>query len=195
MHAFFSFIPRPLRLAIFGAAVSVILYLTLAPTNDVPGAKLVWDKAAHAIAFGLLVVLGLLMSTHRRKTVIACVWGLAAGIEVAQALMPQFGFSSSQFGCLEKLWTRESNWNPRADNPSSSAYGYTKRKTLLFVRSVSSPRGRMRPISWRRSAASSTSSTITSVSQTLSIPSVPVASAVVPTRYRTSSSILNDSSA
>ncbi len=88
MHAFFSFIPRPLRLAIFGAAVSVILYLTLAPTNDVPGAKLVWDKAAHAIAFGLLVVLGLLMSTHRRKTVIACVWGLAAGIEVAQALMP-----------------------------------------------------------------------------------------------------------
>ena len=83
MHAFFSFIPRPLRLAIFGAAVSVILYLTLAPTNDVPGAKLVWDKAAHAIAFGLLVVIGLLMSTHRRKTVIVCVWGLAAGIEVS----------------------------------------------------------------------------------------------------------------
>ncbi|MBA4011354.1 MAG: hypothetical protein C0481_05760 [Phenylobacterium sp.] len=88
MRAFFSFIPRPLRLAIFGAAVTVILYLTLPPSKDVPGSGLVWDKAAHAIAFGLLVVIGLLMSTHRRKTVIACVWGLAAGIEVAQALMP-----------------------------------------------------------------------------------------------------------
>lgn len=42
---------------------------------------------------------------------------------IAQALMPQFGFSSSQFGCLESLWTKESNWNPRADNPTSSAYG------------------------------------------------------------------------
>lgn len=42
---------------------------------------------------------------------------------IAQAMMGQFGFSSSQFGCLESLWTKESNWNPRADNPSSSAYG------------------------------------------------------------------------
>ncbi len=42
---------------------------------------------------------------------------------LAQALLPQFGFSSSQFGCLERLWTKESGWNPHADNPSSSAYG------------------------------------------------------------------------
>lgn len=42
---------------------------------------------------------------------------------IAQALMPQFGFSSSQFSCLESLWTKESGWNPRADNPTSSAYG------------------------------------------------------------------------
>lgn len=88
MRAFFSFIPRPLRLAVFGAAVAVILYLTLAPSNDVPGSGLIWDKAAHAIAFGLLVIIGLLMSTHRRWTVVAAVWALAAGIEVAQALMP-----------------------------------------------------------------------------------------------------------
>jgi len=32
MRAFFSFIPRPLRLAIFAAAVMVILYLTLPPS-------------------------------------------------------------------------------------------------------------------------------------------------------------------
>ena len=68
MRAFFSFIPRPLRVAIFGAAVSVILYLTLAPTNDVPGAKLVWDKAAHAIAFGLLLIFFIYTLIGSKKT-------------------------------------------------------------------------------------------------------------------------------
>ncbi len=43
--------------------------------------------------------------------------------EIAQSLLPQFGFSSDQFGCLDSLWTRECNWNISADNPSSSAYG------------------------------------------------------------------------
>lgn len=42
---------------------------------------------------------------------------------LARALLPQFGFSSDQFGCLESLWNKESGWNPRADNPTSSAYG------------------------------------------------------------------------
>lgn len=43
--------------------------------------------------------------------------------DIARALMADFGFSQSQFGCLDSLWTRESNWNPYADNPTSSAYG------------------------------------------------------------------------
>jgi len=30
---------------------------------------------------------------------------------------------SSQFNCLDALWTRESNWNPYARNSSSGAYG------------------------------------------------------------------------
>src|SRR4051812_35198451 len=30
---------------------------------------------------------------------------------------------TAQFGCLDKLWTRESHWNNKADNPSSTAYG------------------------------------------------------------------------
>jgi hypothetical protein len=42
---------------------------------------------------------------------------------IAQALLSEFGWSSDQFGCLDSLWTRESNWNVYADNPSSSAYG------------------------------------------------------------------------
>ena len=42
---------------------------------------------------------------------------------VAQALLPEFGFSSDQFSCLDSLYNRESGWNVYADNPSSSAYG------------------------------------------------------------------------
>ncbi len=43
--------------------------------------------------------------------------------DIARALLGEFGFSSSQFGCLDSLWTRESNWRVNADNPTSSAYG------------------------------------------------------------------------
>ncbi len=37
--------------------------------------------------------------------------------------MPEFGLSTSEFGCLDRIWTQESGWNVHADNPSSSAYG------------------------------------------------------------------------
>jgi len=42
---------------------------------------------------------------------------------IAKVLMGQFGFGSDQFGCLDSLWTRESNWNPAAHNASSGAHG------------------------------------------------------------------------
>jgi hypothetical protein len=42
---------------------------------------------------------------------------------IAQALLSKFGWSQDQFGCLDSLWTRESNWNIHANNPFSSAYG------------------------------------------------------------------------
>ncbi len=42
---------------------------------------------------------------------------------VARAMLPEFGFGSDQFGCLESLWEKESGWDPRAANPSSGAYG------------------------------------------------------------------------
>jgi hypothetical protein len=31
--------------------------------------------------------------------------------------------NAKQYRCLEILWTHESKWDPRADNPKSSAYG------------------------------------------------------------------------
>ena len=43
--------------------------------------------------------------------------------DIARAMLPQFGFGSDQFACLDSLYNRESGWNVHADNPSSSAYG------------------------------------------------------------------------
>ncbi|MFV2174308.1 lytic transglycosylase domain-containing protein [Actinomadura sp. LOL_016] len=43
---------------------------------------------------------------------------------IAKAMLPDFGFSGDgQFGCLVKLWDKESSWNVHADNPGSDAYG------------------------------------------------------------------------
>lgn len=42
---------------------------------------------------------------------------------IARALMGEFGFSASQFGCLDSLWQKESGWDPTARNPSSGAHG------------------------------------------------------------------------
>ncbi|MEJ2579652.1 MAG: hypothetical protein P8Z68_11270 [Kineosporiaceae bacterium] len=42
---------------------------------------------------------------------------------VARILAADRGWTGEQFTCLDLLWTRESNWNYRATNPSSGAYG------------------------------------------------------------------------
>lgn len=43
--------------------------------------------------------------------------------QIAEAMLSQFGWSSSQFSCLEPLWEEESGWDVTADNASSGAYG------------------------------------------------------------------------
>jgi hypothetical protein len=35
----------------------------------------------------------------------------------------EYGWGDKQFSCLETLWFRESNWNHKATNPTSGAYG------------------------------------------------------------------------
>ena len=42
---------------------------------------------------------------------------------IGQRMVAERGWSSGQFDCLNALWTKESNWNPYAQNPSSGAYG------------------------------------------------------------------------
>lgn len=42
---------------------------------------------------------------------------------IGRSLAAGKGWGGSQFACLDKLWTKESNWQVTADNPTSSAYG------------------------------------------------------------------------
>ena len=42
---------------------------------------------------------------------------------IAQAMLGSFGWSASQFSCLDPLWAGESGWSVTASNPSTGAYG------------------------------------------------------------------------
>ena len=43
--------------------------------------------------------------------------------QIAAAMLGSYGWSSSQFSCLQPLWNAESGWNVSAANTSSGAYG------------------------------------------------------------------------
>lgn len=42
---------------------------------------------------------------------------------LTRALMAQYGLDPADFDCIDNIWSAESGWNVRADNPRSSAYG------------------------------------------------------------------------
>ncbi len=42
---------------------------------------------------------------------------------IAEALLPSYGWSSSEMSCLVPLWAGESGWRVNAENSSSGAYG------------------------------------------------------------------------
>ena len=43
--------------------------------------------------------------------------------QTARGMLGSYGWSASQFSCLQPLWNAESGWNASASNPSSGAYG------------------------------------------------------------------------
>ncbi len=43
--------------------------------------------------------------------------------QIGCSLLVLAGFEVQQMSCLDKLWMKESRWNPRAENSSSGAYG------------------------------------------------------------------------
>jgi hypothetical protein len=51
--------------------------------------------------------------------------------EIGLALLPEYGFSTDQFSCLDALYVSESDWRVDADNPTSSAYGIPQALTSM----------------------------------------------------------------
>jgi hypothetical protein len=43
--------------------------------------------------------------------------------DIARAMIGDYGWSSTEFNCLDQLYISESGWDVNADNPTSSAYG------------------------------------------------------------------------
>jgi VanZ family protein len=80
-------LPQRVRVGLYALACLILLYLTLAPGQDVPGVGLVWDKAEHALSWAVLTGAGLLLSTHRRWVIPVFAFILGAVIEVLQATM------------------------------------------------------------------------------------------------------------
>jgi len=81
-------LPRRLRLALYALAALILTYMALAPTQDVPGSDLVWDKAEHGSAWTVLTLAGLALSTKRRWAIGVFAIAFGAVIEVLQAVMP-----------------------------------------------------------------------------------------------------------
>jgi len=81
-----SDLPLPLRVGAFAGAVAVLLWLSLAPTDELPPITF-WDKAEHALAYVVLTGLGLLLFPGRIRDLVMGILALGIGIEVAQSLM------------------------------------------------------------------------------------------------------------
>lgn len=84
---FLSNMPRPMRLALYGMATGIVLFMCLAPSKEVPGSGLVWDKAAHALTWAILTSAGLILAPNRPRAITVFCLALGAAIEVAQATM------------------------------------------------------------------------------------------------------------
>lgn len=80
-------LPRPLRIAAFGLAGATLLWLSLAPVQDLPSAITFWDKAEHAVAYLVLGLSGFLLFPKHPRLVVVVALAQGAGVEVLQSLM------------------------------------------------------------------------------------------------------------
>jgi len=80
-------LPRPIRILLYAVAVAILLYLCLAPSDELPKVSL-WDKQEHAVSWLVLTATGLLLSPHRPRAIATFAFFLGAFVEVAQHSMP-----------------------------------------------------------------------------------------------------------
>ncbi|HEX4711987.1 hypothetical protein [Phenylobacterium sp.] len=81
-----SRLPRPLRLALYALATAILLYLCLAPSQDLPKVTL-WDKEEHAVAWLVLTATGLILSPRRPRAIAFYAFGVGVFVELAQWAM------------------------------------------------------------------------------------------------------------
>jgi hypothetical protein len=58
---------------------------------------------------------------QKTKETVRTVWTTADSKAYARDKLSVW--QNKQWSCLNRLWGKESAWNPRADNPNSSAFG------------------------------------------------------------------------
>jgi VanZ family protein len=79
--------PRPIRVGLYALAAGALLFMCLAPTRDVPGADLFWDKWEHVAAWFVLTTTGFILAPRRPRAIVIFAIGLGAGVELLQATM------------------------------------------------------------------------------------------------------------
>jgi VanZ family protein len=80
-------LPRPIRIGLYAVATAVLLFMCLAPTRDLPGADLFWDKWEHVAAWFVLTTTGFILAPRRPRAIVIFAIVLGAGIELVQATM------------------------------------------------------------------------------------------------------------
>ena len=132
--------------AVLGLSSSLLLVATLLPTANAleisPTSSVVVEvpKSAAVVEPGTAEFLfaeddltatasGAIFSTQ-----LALVSAVSRQVELARTpfgakkvaksiLMDEYGFSETQYKCLNQLWTKESNWNYKSRNKKSGAHG------------------------------------------------------------------------
>jgi hypothetical protein len=132
--------------AILGISSSLLLVATLLPAAnalelsvtssvelDVPKSALVVEPVTPGSLFAeddlTATASGAIFSTQ-----MALVSAVSRQVELARTpigakkvarsiLMDEYGFSETQYKCLNQLWTKESNWNYKSRNKKSGAHG------------------------------------------------------------------------
>lgn len=80
-------LPRPVRLGLYAAAVAVLLWLCLAPSEILPQPEGLSDKLEHAIAWFVLTATGLVLAPRRWRAITAFALALGLGVEALQVTL------------------------------------------------------------------------------------------------------------
>jgi VanZ family protein len=116
MIAAFGRLPRPLRIAVVSAAVSVLLFVSLTPSDELPVATLIWDKAEHAVSYLVLMMVGLLFAPRRLLAFTVFAFCLGVAVEFLQGAM---GFG------------RDADWHDVVANSTGIAAGFLIWRLLI----------------------------------------------------------------